>query len=34
MDHGNIVEQGKPREVLFRPKERRTREFLKHIQER
>ncbi len=34
MDQGNIVEQGKPREVLFKPKETRTREFLKHIQER
>jgi ABC-type polar amino acid transport system ATPase subunit len=34
MDQGRIVEQGKPREVLFKPKESRTREFLKHIQER
>jgi polar amino acid transport system ATP-binding protein len=34
MDQGNIVEQGKPREVLFKPREARTREFLKHIQER
>src|SRR5438552_15261501 len=34
MDQGNIVEQGTPREVLFKPKETRTREFLKHIQER
>jgi polar amino acid transport system ATP-binding protein len=34
MDHGKIVEQGKPRDVLFKPREPRTREFLKHIQER
>jgi polar amino acid transport system ATP-binding protein len=34
MDHGRIVEQGPPREVLFKPREPRTREFLKHIQER
>jgi polar amino acid transport system ATP-binding protein len=34
MDHGKIIEQGNPREVLFKPKEPRTREFLKHIQER
>jgi ABC-type polar amino acid transport system ATPase subunit len=34
MDQGRIVEQGKPRDVLFKPKGSRTREFLKHIQER
>jgi ABC-type polar amino acid transport system ATPase subunit len=34
MDHGRIVEQGRPGEVLFKPREARTREFLKHIQER
>jgi polar amino acid transport system ATP-binding protein len=34
MDHGKIVEQGPPREVLFNPRQPRTREFLKHIQER
>jgi hypothetical protein len=28
------VEQGKPGEVLLKPKGSRTREFLKHIQER
>jgi polar amino acid transport system ATP-binding protein len=34
MDGGKIVEQGSPREVLFNPRQPRTREFLKHIQER
>jgi polar amino acid transport system ATP-binding protein len=34
MDHGRIVEQGPPREVLLKPREARTREFLKHIQDR
>jgi polar amino acid transport system ATP-binding protein len=34
MDEGRIVEQGRPREVLFKPRLPRTREFLKHIQER
>jgi len=34
MDHGKIVEQGPPRDVLFNPQQPRTREFLKHIQER
>jgi ABC-type polar amino acid transport system ATPase subunit len=34
MDHGKVVEQGPPRDVLFNPKLPRTREFLKHIQER
>jgi polar amino acid transport system ATP-binding protein len=34
MDQGRIVEEGKPREVLFRSKEPRTRAFLQHIQER
>jgi polar amino acid transport system ATP-binding protein len=34
MDQGRIVEQGKPREVLFKPREPRTRAFLQHIQER
>jgi ABC-type polar amino acid transport system ATPase subunit len=34
MDHGKIVEQGSPKDVLFKPREPRTREFLKHIQER
>ncbi len=34
MDQGRIVEQGPPRAVLFNPRQPRTREFLKHIQER
>jgi ABC-type polar amino acid transport system ATPase subunit len=34
MDHGKIVEQGRPQDVLFDPQQPRTREFLKHIQER
>ncbi|MBM3539595.1 MAG: amino acid ABC transporter ATP-binding protein [Alphaproteobacteria bacterium] len=34
MDQGRIVEQGPPRDVLGRPSEARTREFLKHIQDR
>ena len=34
MDHGKIVEQGPPRDVLFNPQQPRTREFLQHIQER
>jgi ABC-type polar amino acid transport system ATPase subunit len=34
MDQGLIVEQGLPREVLIKPQRNRTREFLKHIQER
>jgi polar amino acid transport system ATP-binding protein len=34
MDQGQIVEQGEARAVLFKPQEPRTREFLKHIQER
>jgi polar amino acid transport system ATP-binding protein len=34
MDQGKIVEQGLPREVLIKPREARTREFLKHIQDR
>jgi polar amino acid transport system ATP-binding protein len=34
MDQGKIVEQGPPRDVLLNPKLPRTREFLKHIQER
>ena len=34
MDEGRIVEQGRPREVLLEPRLPRTREFLKHIQER
>src|SRR5499427_5115089 len=34
MDGGKIVEQGPPRDVLQRPQQPRTREFLKHIQER
>jgi polar amino acid transport system ATP-binding protein len=29
MDHGRIVEEGKPREVLDDPKEERTRRFLR-----
>jgi ABC-type polar amino acid transport system ATPase subunit len=29
MDHGRIVEQGKPLDVLDRPKEERTRRFLR-----
>src|SRR5262245_18045124 len=34
MDQGKIVEQGPPRDVLFNPQQPRTREFLKHLQER
>jgi polar amino acid transport system ATP-binding protein len=34
MDDGKIVEEGSPRDVLLKPKEPRTRAFLKHIQER
>ena len=34
MDQGRIVEQGPPGEVLANPKLPRTREFLKHIQDR
>ena len=34
MDQGKIVEQGPPREVLIKPREARTREFLRHIQDR
>jgi polar amino acid transport system ATP-binding protein len=34
MDQGKIVEQGPPSEMLFKPREPRTREFLKRIQER
>jgi polar amino acid transport system ATP-binding protein len=34
MDQGRIVEQGPPKDVLSKPQEPRTREFLKHIQER
>src|SRR5215475_7168223 len=34
MDGGKIVEAGPPREVLQRPQQPRTREFLKHLQER
>jgi len=34
MDHGKIVEQGPPKSVLFNPQQPRTREFLKHLQER
>ena len=34
MNEGRIVEEGKPRDVLFKPRHTRTREFLKHIQER
>ncbi len=34
MDFGRIVEQGPPRDVLFDPQQQRTRDFLKHIQER
>jgi polar amino acid transport system ATP-binding protein len=34
MDGGQIVEQGPPREVIGNPRQPRTREFLKHIQER
>src|SRR5262245_11428637 len=34
MDGGKIVEQGPPREVLQKPQQPRTREFLKHLQER
>jgi ABC-type polar amino acid transport system ATPase subunit len=34
MDEGRIVEQGRPREVLLEPRLPRTREVLKHIQER
>jgi polar amino acid transport system ATP-binding protein len=34
MDEGKIVEQGPPKSVLFNPQQSRTREFLKHLQER
>jgi len=34
MDQGKIVEQGPPKSVLFNPQQPRTREFLKHLQER
>jgi len=34
MDQGKIVEQGPPRDVLFNPQQPRTREFLKHLQDR
>jgi polar amino acid transport system ATP-binding protein len=34
MDQGKIVEQGPPKDVLLKPREPRTREFLKHIQDR
>jgi ABC-type histidine transport system ATPase subunit len=34
MDGGKIVEQGPPRDVLLNPQLRRTRDFLKHLQER
>jgi polar amino acid transport system ATP-binding protein len=34
MDQGRIVEEGPPKEVLSRPRQPRTRDFLKHIQER
>ncbi|HEY3426667.1 MAG TPA: amino acid ABC transporter ATP-binding protein, partial [Negativicutes bacterium] len=31
IDGGVIVEQGTPKEVLFHPKEERTKQFLKRI---
>ena len=34
MDGGKIVEQGPPRDVLLNPQLPRTRDFLKHLQER
>jgi polar amino acid transport system ATP-binding protein len=34
MDQGRIVEQGPPREVIYNPRQPRTRAFLTHIQER
>ena len=34
MDHGKIVEEGPPAQVLSNPQLPRTREFLKHIQDR
>jgi polar amino acid transport system ATP-binding protein len=34
MDGGKIVEAGAPRQVIANPRQPRTREFLKHIQER
>ena len=34
MDQGKIVEQGSPRDVLSNPQQPRTREFLKHLQDR
>jgi polar amino acid transport system ATP-binding protein len=34
MDGGKIVEAGPPRHVIANPQQPRTREFLKHIQER
>jgi ABC-type polar amino acid transport system ATPase subunit len=34
MDQGKIVEQGPPRDVLLNPQQPRTRDFLKHLQDR
>ena len=34
MDHGKVVEQGPPAQVLGNPQQPRTREFLKHLQDR
>ena len=34
MDGGKIVEQGPPRDVIFKPVQPRTKAFLTHIQER
>jgi L-cystine transport system ATP-binding protein len=31
IDEGKIIEEGKPEDVLFRPKEERTKQFLKRI---
>jgi polar amino acid transport system permease protein len=33
MDEGVIVEEGKPADVLDRPRERRTQQFLRMVQE-
>lgn len=31
MDGGKVVEEGKPEEIFVRPKEERTRQFLRRI---
>jgi polar amino acid transport system ATP-binding protein len=34
MDHGRIIEQGSAAQVVGNPQQKRTREFLKHLQDR